>query len=205
MNGYAYPDRPMSTSQWRSVGACLALAALAVVAVMAVIAPTANAAPDRTVTDSFHLDQIDFYDAFLSNACGFEVVGLVEGDFERKMVFGKGGGIAAVETESFKGTITWIHRDTGRSTTDRADSTARIEFPQGADNWPLPAHVTVTGTHGGTFPFGGGPPGSGKFEYEAEIYSVDSNDIPYITPTSEATWTGHGFERATEKICAAIA
>ena len=86
----------------------------------------------------------------------------------------------------------------------RAAQRSRIEYPQGVADWPAPAHVTVTGSNGGTFPVGDGPPGHGKFEYEAQIYSVDPDGFPYTFVDSDPTWTGKGFDRATDKLCAAL-
>jgi hypothetical protein len=102
------------------------------------------------------------------------------------------------------GEITWYAPATGKTYSDELHNRSRIEYPQGVDDWPAPAHVTVTGSHGGTFPVGDGPPGQGKFEYEAQIYSVDPDGFPYIFVDSEPTWTGGNFDRANEKICAAL-
>jgi hypothetical protein len=183
----------------------LLLAALALVSLAAVIAPAANAGPDRTMKMSFHLDELNLWDRALSEACGFEVVALVEGEIEKKLERGKGpGGVAARETQTFDGTITWIARASGNTYTDKIENRSKIEYPQGVDDFWLPAHVTVTGSHGGTFPFGGGMPGNGKFEYDAIIYSADPEGFPYITPVSDPIYEGRGFERATAKICAAL-
>jgi hypothetical protein len=181
------------------------LLALGAVAVAAVLAPTANAAPDRKLEYSFHLDELNIYDPYLTNACGFEVVGLVSGDFERKLELPKGKSVAARETSKFRGNMTWINRATGRSYSDKVENTSKIEYPQGIDLW-LPAHVTVTGSHGGTFPVGDGPPGPGRFEYDAVIYATDwETGFPYIFVDGQPTWTGKSFDRATEKVCAALA
>src|SRR6478609_4681327 len=111
MNGHAYPDRPVPKAQAGSVAACLVLAALAVVAVLAVIAPTANAGPDRTITGSIHFDELGLSDTWMSQACGFEVVAVFAGDIERKLVLGNGRRVAARETQTVDGTITWIARE----------------------------------------------------------------------------------------------
>jgi hypothetical protein len=183
--------------------ACLLLAGLALVSLAAVIAPTANAGPDRTLRSSFHIDELNIYDPVLSNACGFEVVALITGDVERKLELGNGKRIAAHETKKFDGTITWIARASGKTYTDKIENRSKIEYPQGIDLF-VSAHVTVTGSHGGTFPVAGGPPGNGKFEYDAQIYAIDDEGFPYIFETSEPTWTGRSFDRATEKICARL-
>ena len=164
--------------------------------VLAVIAPTANAGKDRTLKSTFELPQLNIYDPALSERCGFEVVGLVEGTFEKKLVLGIGAGNAARETERFKGEITWIARASGKSYSDEIEATSKIDYPEGTDDWPLPAHVTVTGSNGGTFPFDGGLPGNGKFEYDAQIYSVSPDGFPYIFATSTPDFSGKSFQRA---------
>jgi hypothetical protein len=183
----------------------LLIAALAFVSVAAVIAPTASAGPDRTMKLSFRFDDLNIYDPVLTEACGFEVVALVSGEVERKLERGKGrGDVAARETTTFDGSITWIARESGKTYTDKIENRSKIEYPQGVDDFWLPAHVTVTGSHGGTFPVGAGSPGHGRFEYDAVIYSADPEGFPYITPVSDPIFDGRGFEKATARICAAL-
>jgi hypothetical protein len=205
MNGHAYPDRPITKPQWRALAACLLMAALAVVAVLAVIAPTANAAQDRPLRHTFTLEQIGFADTWLTNACGFEVNVVVGGTFEEKLELGNDRNPAAHETSKFDGDITWIAEASGKTYSDEIHNTSKIDYPDGVGEYGLPAHVTVTGSHAGTFPVGGGPPGHGKFEYEAGfLLGGLPDDFPFVFATSEGTWTGKSFERATEKICSAL-
>jgi hypothetical protein len=190
-----------------SLVGCLALAALAIVGIAAAIAPTANAAPkdDRTLTQSFSMDDLNIFDLQLTTACGTEVDALLSFTQERKLVLGTDRDPAAHETMTVKGEITWYAPETGKTYSDKLDSRSRIDYPQGVADWPAPAHVTVTGRNGGTFPYEGyGFPGNGRFEYDAQIYSTDWDGFPYSFPLSEPDWTRHGFERATEKICAAL-
>jgi hypothetical protein len=185
---------------------CLLLVALTGVAIAASISPTANAAgKDRTLTQSFSMDDLNTFDLQLTTACGTEVDALISFTQERKLVLGAEPGQAAHETLTVDGTITWYAPATGKSYSDDLHSRSRIDYPQGVADWPAPAHVTVTGQNGGTFPYDGyGYPGNGKFEYDAQIYSVDNEGFPYIFALTEPDWGANGFERATAKICAAL-
>jgi hypothetical protein len=204
MNGHAYPDRPITASQWRSLAVCVLMAALAVVAVLAVIAPTANAGKDRTIKGSYTFDDLQIGDSWLTNACGIEVGAFVSGTLDGKLVLGNERNPAAHETLKFDGEITWFAEETGKSYTDKVNNTSTIDFPEGVDDFGLPAHVTVTGSHAGVFPVGDGPPGHGKFEYDAGFLIGGPDELPFVFATSDGTWDGKSFERATEKICAEL-
>ena len=203
MNGHAYPDRPIATSHWRSVAACLLMAALAVVAVLAVIAPTANAGKDRTLKDRSRSPPR--HPRLVAHA-GLRVRGRRDRQrhVRRKLVLGTDRKPAAHETSKFDGQITWIAEESGKTYTDEVENTSRIEYPEGVDDYGLPAHVTVTGSHAGTFPVGDGPPGHGKFEYEAGFLIGGPDELPFVFATGEGTWDGKSFDRATEKICAKL-
>jgi hypothetical protein len=186
---------------------CLVLAALAIVAITAALAPTANAVPkpERTLTQSFSMDNLNIYDLQLSTACGTEIDALISFTQERKLVLGTETRLAAHETMTVDGTITWYAPATGNSYSDTLHSRSQIEYPQGVSDWPAPAHVTVTGRNGGTFPYDGyGYPGNGKFEYDAQIYSTDWDGFPYYFAVSEPDWTRNSFEHATQTICTAL-
>jgi hypothetical protein len=184
-------------------GSVLRAVLLALVAFAAVAAPTAGANPADTIQSTLELDGMSIYDSALSSACGFVVVAELSGIEERKVVLGKGERVAAHETASFRGEITWYAN--GKSYSDKLDSRTRVEYPEGIEEIFVPAKVTVTGTNGGTFPVGFGPPGHGKFTYDAMVYATDwDTGMPYYFETSEPDWTGPGFEKATAKVCAAL-
>jgi hypothetical protein len=201
MTPHTHPGAPRP--RVRTLAACLLLVALGAVAAAVAIAPTATAGPDRTLKSTERFDGLNIYDPVLTNACGFEVVAVLGGEIERKLELGTDRRPAARETQKFDGEITWIARASGKTYTDKIENRLRIEYPEGIDLF-VPAHVTVTGSHGGTFPVGGGAPGHGKFEYEAQVYAISDEGFPYMFATSEPDWTGKGFDRATAKICAAL-
>ena len=49
-------------------------------------------------------------------------------------------------------------------------SVLHISYPEGIELLK-PARITVVGQHGGTFPIGGGPAGTGVLVYDATIYA----------------------------------
>jgi hypothetical protein len=199
----AHPGAGSPHRRIRPLLASLQVVVIALVAFAAVMAPTAGAEPNRVLTFSFEIENGSIYDSALSRACGTTIVAGLSGVVERKVVLGKNGNVAAHETKTFDGQITWFNQAAGTSYTDKLKSTSRIEYPEGIDLF-LPAHVTVTGRNGGTFPVAGGPPGTGKFEYDALIYATDDEGFPYIFETSDPTWTGPSFDNATARICAAL-
>ena len=79
----------------------------------------------------------------------------------------------------------------------------RVDFPEGIELFK-PAHVTVTGSHGGTFPIGGGPAGHGTLEYDAFVYAVDDEGFPYWDVLGGPTSMRGDFDRTADRICAAL-
>jgi len=204
MNGHAYPDRPITKKQGTTLAGILVVALLAVVATLAAIAPAANAGKDRTIKSSYTFENLQIADSYLSNACGVAVGAFVSGTLEGKLEPGTDRNPEAHETLKFDGEITWFAEATGKTYTDQAKNTSKIDFPQGVGEYGLPAHVTVSGSHGGTFPVGDGPPGNGRFEYEAGFLLGGPDELPFVFAVGEGTWDGKSFDRATGKICAAL-
>ena len=204
MTRSTHPDVKSPGRRFRLAVAGIQAAVVALVAFAAVTAPTADARPSEKLRQSFVIERLDIYDSFLSNACGTTVTAVISGDQERKIVLGKNGRVAARENKTFDGQIQWYSEATGKSYSSRLKNKSEIEYPQGIELF-LPAHVTVTGSNGGTFPVDDGPPGHGKFEYDAVIYAIDDEGFPYHFVDGEPTWTGPQFDKATARICAALA
>lgn len=78
------------------------------------------------------------------------------------------------------------------------------EFPEGVD-WFKPARITVTGTHGGVFPVGGGPAGGGMLVYDGFIFGQDEEGFVYTAAEGAPISSSGGFEAATQRICEALA
>jgi hypothetical protein len=184
----------------RTVGLLLALAALA-----AVLAPAASAhgrapAPIRT-SETFELN---IYDSHLSIQCDQEVVATLSGTERRTIYLGRTPTSPATELNTFDGRITWQAPATGKSYSDRMASVLHISYPQGIDLFN-PARITVLGQHGGTFPIGGGPAGTGVLVYDATIYSLADDGSPYWSVDGDPVAQHGNFAQTAKRICARLA
>ena len=169
---------------------------LALAAVAAVAAPVAAAhAPLRSSEEV----NLNIYDAYLSQQCGVEVVATLSGTEVRRIHRGHDAASPARELPTFDGEITWLARATGKSYTDRMSSVLHISYLEGIELFK-PARVTVTGRHGGTFPIGGGPAGSGVLVYDATVYAEDQG-FPYWFVDGDPIFQHGTFAWATKRIC----
>ena len=175
----------------------LALAALA-----AVVAPAASAGGQAPLRSSEKVE-LNIYDAYLSQQCGVEVVATLSGTERRTIYRGRTATSPAHELTTFDGRITWLARATGKTYTDRMASLLHISYPEGIEIWK-PARVTVTGQHGGTFPIGGGPAGTGVLVYDATIYAEDQG-FPYWFVNGDPIVQRGTFDWTTKRICARLA
>jgi hypothetical protein len=182
---------------FRTVSRMLALV-LAVAAVAAVMAPIATAQPKAPLRSSEEVN-LNIYDAYLSEHCGVEVVATLSGTQVRRIYHGRDAASAARELTTFDGKITWLARASGRSYADRLTNVLHISYPEGIELFK-PARVTVTGRHGGTFPIGGGPAGSGILVYDATVYAEDQG-FPYWFVNGEPVIQHGTFASTTKRIC----
>ena len=171
---------------------------LALAAVGAVLAPVAAARPNAPIRSSEEVN-LNIYDAYLSQRCGVEVVATLSGTEERRIYRGRDATSPARELTTFDGKITWLARATGKSYADRMSSVLHISYPEGIELFK-PARVTVTGSHGGTFPIGGGPAGSGILVYDATVYAEDQG-FPYWFVNGDPVFQHGNFARTTKRIC----
>ena len=77
-----------------------------------------------------------------------------------------------------------------------------ISYPQGIELFE-PARITVTGQHGGTFPIGGGPAGTGVLAYDATVYAV-IDGFPFWTLNGDPTFQRGTFDWTAARICARL-
>ena len=176
---------------------------LALVALAAVLAPAAGAhdqAPLRT-SERFTLN---IYDSYLSVQCDQEVVATLSG-VERRAIFrGRTATSPAYELTTFDGRITWEAPATGKTYSDRMASLLHISYPNGIELFE-PARITVTGQHGGTFPIGGGPAGTGVLVYDATVYALDDAGFPFWSVNGVPTFQRGTFDATARRICARLA
>jgi hypothetical protein len=173
---------------------------LALLAVAAVTVSTAGATPPLQDTTPLELE---IFDLHVSTACGADVFANVTGDLDRRVYFGKDGAVDHV-IEAFHGRIEWFTRGTGKSYSNALVNRTRIDFPDGLDLF-VPARLTVTGQHGGTFPIGGGPPGHGTLVYDGFVYAIDDEGFPYVATEGGPISMSGNFETTTRRICKALA
>lgn len=174
---------------------------LALVALAAVIAPAASAHGQAPLRSSEKVE-LNIYDAHLSQACGQEVVATLSGTERRTIFSGRTATSPAHELTTFDGRITWQAPATGRSYSDRMASLLTITYPEGIELFK-PARVTVTGQHGGTFPIGGGPAGTGVLVYDATVYA-EADGFPYWFVNGDPTFQRGTFDATAKRICARL-
>jgi hypothetical protein len=113
-------------------------------------------------------------------------------------LFGGIGSDATHEIDTFTGTITYSAG--AKSVTMPGSSVSRATYPEGAEEG-APAFVSVTGLNGGTL--AGGPPGSGRVSFDAEVVFVDLDGLPITAPVGDFGLQGN-FALATEGVCDAL-
>jgi Ni/Co efflux regulator RcnB len=180
---------------------CTLALLLTVAAVAAVAAPVATAQAKPPLRSSEQVE-LNIYDAHLSRHCGVEVVATLSGTEQRRIYRGHTPASPAHELTTFDGQIVWQARTTGKTYADRMSSVLHISYPEGIELWK-PARVTVTGRHGGTFPIGGGPAGTGILRYDATVYAEDQG-FPYWFTNGDPVFQHGTFAWTTRRICAQL-
>jgi hypothetical protein len=181
----------------------LTIALLALLAVVALAAP-AGATTDPTAGSSVLEMDLEIFDLHLTSACGGAwVFADVSFRLEQTVHRDRSGNVERLK-ETVRGEITWFTRGTGKSYTSELDSKTIVTFPEGVD-FGKPAHITVTGRNGGTFPIGGGPPGYGTLVYDGFIVTVFDDGVPYWASEGDPVSAEGNFANTTERICAALA
>jgi hypothetical protein len=176
------------------------LLAVAAIAPMAASAATTHKKPLRS---SLEIPELNIYDAHLSQKCGFDVVATLSGEQERTIWTGRRPTDPAHEIARFDGRIEWLNEANGKTYADGMRNTLHIRYPQGIELFK-PAKVTVTGSHGGTFPIGGGPAGTGVLVYDATIYAIDDEGFTYWSVDGDPKLTVGNFKGTAKRICAAL-
>jgi len=146
--------------------------------------------------------ELNIYDAYLSQHCGIEVVGTLSGVERRTVYRGREATSPAREVTTFDGRITWQNRATGATYSDRMASVLHIAYPEGIELFK-PARITVVGQHGGTFPIGGGPAGTGVLVYDATVYA-EADGFPYWFVEGDPVVQRGTFDWTTRRICARL-
>ncbi len=169
-------------------------ALIAVVLVAAVAVPLSTAsAPIRV---EYELEDVSFPDPYLTSACGTAVDVTINGKLTIALFLKRG--VATHEEDTLTGTITYSAGP--KAVTHTLSSVSHARYPEGAEEGAQ-ATVVVTGKGGGSIV--GGPPGSGRVAFDAEIVFVDVDGIPVTAPVSELDLKGN-FEGMTTRVCDAL-
>jgi hypothetical protein len=189
------------TTRWHVLPrAFLLLLILAIAAT--VVAPAASAHRGTPPLRSTERVELNIYDAYLSQQCGIEVVATLSGVERRTVYRGREATSPAREVTTFDGRIRWEARESGKTYADRLDSVLHIAYPEGIELFK-PAKVTVVGQHGGTFPIGGGPAGTGILVYDATVYA-EADGFPYWFVNGDPTFQRGTFAWTAKRICARL-
>ena len=176
---------------------------LALVALAAVVAPAASAHGQAPALRSSEKVELNIYDAYLSVACGVEVVATLSGTERRTIYRGRTATSPAHELTTFDGRITWQvagHRQDVHATAWRACCTSPTRRASSSSSRPA---SRSTGQHGGTFPIGGGPAGTGVLVYDATVYA-EADGFPYWFVNGDPTFQRGTFDATAKRICARL-
>src|SRR5918996_404083 len=94
---------------------------LALLAAVAVIVPaTASAASmhKKPLRSSLTIEELNIYDAHLSQTCGIDVVATLSGKYDRTIWTGRRPTDAAFEIARFNGRIQWLNEANGKTYSD---------------------------------------------------------------------------------------
>jgi hypothetical protein len=173
---------------------------LALLALAAATAPTASA--QAPLHDSLELE-LETFDLHATTACETWVFANVSGVLERRLYFTNDGAVDR-QVETFRGRITWYTRGSDKAYSSAIVNKSLIEFPEGVDLFK-PVRITVTGMHGGVFPIGGGPAGTGTLVYEGFMYAQDDEGFVYTAVEGDPISMSGNFEATNRRICEALA
>ena len=168
------------------------------IASAAVLASPVSA--QTVVRETIEIEDVTFPDAFLSAACGTQVLLTVNGTLTLEVVLGAHGR-ALSEVDTFVGTIEFSAPATGRSLVERTEATSVADYLGGATVRGR-AIVSLTGTHAGIL--AGGPPGSGQLIYNVEVVEIDPSGIPFTVIVGDPLSQRGTFEEATRAVCFAL-
>ena len=167
----------------------------------AIVVPSAGAT--RPIHEEVTLTDVTFPDAYLSDACGTDVLDTVNGRLTATL-FPAGPGSPAHEVDTLTGgTITYSSPDTGNSVTRPMNGTSHALYPDGI-SVGSPAIVTINGLNSQSIT-GVAPPGSGQLVANATILFVDDVGVPGTAfATSDIVSMNGNYAATTAEICAAL-
>jgi hypothetical protein len=174
-------------------------AALAMLIAAAIIS---SASAARPIHESITFEDIEFPDAYLSDACGTEVIDTVTVALTATF-FPANEGAPAHEVDTIRGSITYSAPDTGNSISRTVNGASEAVYPEGIAVG-APAVVTIDGENTATIT-GLAPPGSGRIVANATIVFIDDLGVPITAfETSDIVSLTGNYAATTAEICAAL-
>ena len=123
---------------------------------------------------------------------------------ERRTIYrGRTATSPAHELTTFDGRITWQvagDRQVVHATAWRACCTSPTRRASSSSSRPA---SRSSGQHGGTFPIGGGPAGTGVLVYDATVYA-EADGFPYWFVNGDPTFQRGTFDATAKRICARL-
>jgi hypothetical protein len=176
------------------------LAAFAAV-VAAIVVP--SAAARAPIHEEVTLSGVTLFDAYLSDACGTDVLDTVSGRLTATL-FPAGPHSPAHEVDTLThGTITYSSPETGNSVTRPMNGTSHAIYPEGI-SVGAPAIVTINGVNTQSIT-GVAPPGAGQLVANATILFIDDLGVPGTAfATSDIVSMRGNYAATTNEICAAL-
>jgi hypothetical protein len=166
-----------------------------------VFAPAAGA--DAPLRQSFTFSDLEFSDAYLSDACGMEIVSTVGGVFSVTLFVDRSAAFVAEVDTVTRGTITWTNPANSASVSSVMTGVSHAVYPDGVAVGNV-ARVTITGTNAGSLT-GVAPPGAGRIVVDAVIVAVDADGVPITAfDTGDIVASSGNFDRATADLCDAL-
>lgn len=173
------------------------------VSVLAVALFAPAAAADAPIRQSFTFSDFTFPDAYLSDACGTEILSTVGGVFDITLFSDRSGAFVAEIDTVTRGAVTWTNPASGESVSSVMTGVSHAVYPDGVavGNRAL---VTITGTNAGSLT-GVAPPGDGRIVAAALIVDVDPDGVPItFFDTGDILASNGNFDRATDDLCDAL-
>ena len=169
--------------------------------VVAVLVPAAAA--NAPIRQHFTFSDFTFPDAYLSDACGTEILSTIGGTFDvRLFVDTTGSAVSEVDTVT-RGTIVWTNPDNDASVSSIIAAMSHAVYPDGIVVGAR-APTRISGTNAAAIT-GVAPPGNGTIVVDAEIVFVDPEGVPFTAfDTGDIVSMNGNFERRTAELCDAL-
>lgn len=180
----------------------IGLRTLAAVAIAAFgVAAATGSAAAADIHAEATLTGLTFPDAFLTDACGFDVTDTLNAFTTADAQLGAGGKVV-FERDTWKGSWTYTSLRSGKSVTRALAAVVLNDYGAGAAVGSTGVS-TARGYGSGTLL--GGPPGAGIYGVPVQVFDFDASGIPFTFAIGPATVQRGNFDAETVFMCGALA